>query len=173
MTVVKGGEQAIAALPRAARSLDRPLRLVLAGDGPALHTWQQRARRIGATVEFPGRLSGTELDALRRQADLLLVPSLWPEPFGLVGIEAGCVGLPAAGFASGGIPDWLVPGETGESAPADPPTPGGLAAAIVRALRDPAHHQRLREGAWRMAWRYTLESHLDQLGPILERAAHG
>ena len=44
------------------------------------------------------------------------MPSVWPEPFGLVGIEAGCVGLPAAGFGVGGIPDWLRPGETGELA---------------------------------------------------------
>src|SRR6202034_271377 len=97
---------------------------------------------------------------LMRQADLVAVPSLWPEPFGLVGIEAGCFGVPAVGFAVGGIPDWLIPGQTGELAPADPPTVEGLAEAIVRALEDPAHYQKLCSGAWEMAKRFSLERHL-------------
>ena len=58
------------------------------------------------------------------------MPSLWAEPFGLLGIEAGCVGLPAAGYAVGGIPDWLVPGETGESGSSGQMVVAELAAAI-------------------------------------------
>ena len=67
------------------------------------------------------------------------------------GVEAGCVGLPAVAFAVGGIPDWLIPGKSGELAPGDPPTADGLALAIVRALADPTHLQRLRIGAWEVA----------------------
>ena len=44
------------------------------------------------------------------QTDLLLVPSLWPEPFGLVGVEAARRGVPAVAFAVGGIPEWLIDG---------------------------------------------------------------
>jgi glycosyltransferase involved in cell wall biosynthesis len=108
-----------------------------------------------------------------RQADLLAVPSVWPEPFGLVGIEAGCVGLPAVAFAVGGIPDWLAPGESGELAGGRPPTVAGLAEALVRALADPLHWQRLRLGAWHMAQRFTPEKHVAQVEQVLERAAHG
>jgi glycosyltransferase involved in cell wall biosynthesis len=100
-------------------------------------------------------------------ADLLAVPSLWPEPFGLVGIEAGSLGLPAVGYASGGIPDWLVPGETGELAPSDPPTVDGLSDAIVRAFASGEHHAKLCLGAWKQAQRFTLEKHLAQLEPLL------
>jgi glycosyltransferase involved in cell wall biosynthesis len=92
---------------------------------------------------------------------------LWPEPFGLVGIEAGCLGVPAVGYAVGGIPDWLIAGESGELAPGDPPTVDGLAEAMVRALASPEHYARLCQGAWKLAQRFTLESHLDQLEPIL------
>ena len=108
-----------------------------------------------------------------RCCDLLAVPSLWPEPFGLVGLEAGCVGLPSVGFAVGGIPDWLIPGETGELAPGDPPTAEGLADAVVRALADPIHLGRLRRGAWEMSRRFTLTKHLDILEPVLALAAEG
>ena len=83
---------------------------------------------------------------LMSQADLLVVPSLWPEPFGLVGVEAGCLGLPSVAYAVGGIPDWLIAGVTGEIAPGDPPGVDGLAEAMVRALADPEHYKNLSCG---------------------------
>lgn len=110
-----------------------------------------------------GWVDAAELTTLMRQADVLAVPSTWPEPFGIVGIEAGCVGLPAVGFAVGGILEWLRPGISGELAPAAPPAARGLAAALERALALPEHHQRLREGAWRTARSYTAQSHLEAL----------
>jgi glycosyltransferase involved in cell wall biosynthesis len=116
-------------------------------------------------AQFHGWCGADRLAALRAGADLLAVPSVWPEPFGLAGIEAGCHGLPAVGFAVGGIPDWLLPGESGELAPS-PPTSAGLADAVLRALADPEHHHRLRYGAWEVAGRFTLARHLE----ILERA---
>jgi glycosyltransferase involved in cell wall biosynthesis len=125
------------------------------------------AREFQVRAEFTGWLGSAEKLELLRQSDLLAVPSLWPEPFGLVGIEAGCVGLPAVGFAVGGIPDWLIPGYSGELAPADPPTVEGLAEAIVRALSDPTGHAKLSRGAWEVARRFTLASHLAKLEPIL------
>jgi len=118
-------------------------------------------------VEFMGWVPTVEKLNLMRQVDLLAVPSLWPEPFGLVGIEAGCLGLPAVGYATGGIPDWLVAGETGELAPGDPPTVEGLAEAMIRALASPEHHTRLATGAWSLAKLFTLENHLARLEPIL------
>jgi glycosyltransferase involved in cell wall biosynthesis len=102
-----------------------------------------------------------------RLADLLAVPSVWPEPFGLVGIEAGCVGLPAVAYEVGGIAEWLVPGRSGEVAPGDPPTVAGLADAIVRALQDPARHASLRRGAWEVASQFTMAAHMSRLEPIL------
>jgi glycosyltransferase involved in cell wall biosynthesis len=122
---------------------------------------------------FHGWVDREQRDRILGAADLLAVPSLWPEPFGLVGVEAGRLGLPAVGFAVGGIPDWLIAGKTGELAPGDPPTVAGLADAIVRALRDPVHHAHLRRGAWEHARPFTIASHLDRLEPILAGAAAG
>jgi glycosyltransferase involved in cell wall biosynthesis len=108
-----------------------------------------------------------------READLLAAPSIWPEPFGLGGIEAGCVGLPTVAYATGGVLDWLVPGETGECAPGDAPTAAGLADAIVRALADPKHWAALRQGAWEKAREFTREKHMNLLESVLGSAAHG
>jgi glycosyltransferase involved in cell wall biosynthesis len=167
LTDIKGVHYLIQAIPKAASKLNRPLRLTVAGDGPEQSRLQNLADRLGVSVEFVGWVQTPQKADLMRHADLLAVPSLWPEPFGLVGIEAGCLGLPAVGYANGGIPDWLVSGETGELAPSDPPTVDGLSDAIVRALASGEHHARLCLGAWKLAQRFTLEKHLAQLEPLL------
>ena len=73
-------------------------------------------------------------------------------------------------FASGGVPDWLTDGVNGYLAPADPPTAAGLAAAIARALADPARHAALREGAVREARRFHRDAHLDALARVFAEA---
>lgn len=152
MDPLKGGQVLLDALPAASMALGRPLYLTLAGDGPARRAWERRAARLGARhasvrVEFAGWLDVARLNGLYASSDLLVVPSLWPEPFGRIGLEAGRHGVPSAAFAVGGIPDWLVSGVNGHMAPGNPPTAAGLSAAIVACLGDPAHHAHLRRGA--------------------------
>ena len=170
LTHLKGADYLLRAIPVAERKLGRSLTLTIAGDGPARSDAQQLAARLGIRVDFPGWLdSPRKVDAIRR-ADLLVVPSLWPEPFGMVGVEAGSLGLPAAGYAVGGIPDWLIAGKTGEIAPANPPTVEGLADAMVRVLADPSHYSALSRGAWELSRQFTLDRHLEKLEPILQSA---
>ena len=167
LTDIKGVKYLIQAIPKASRALNRQLSLTVAGEGPERPALEETARRLGVAADFAGWVHTQQKLALMREADLLVVPSLWPEPFGLVGIEAGCLGLPAVGYAVGGIPDWLIPGETGELSPGDPPTVDGLADAIVRAFGDAGHYDRLCRGAWSLAKRFTLDNHLALLEPIL------
>lgn len=172
LTDIKGGEYLVRAVARAARDLSRPLALTIAGDGPELSRVLQLARTLGVELRHAGWIGEAERTELLREANLLVVPSVWPEPFGLVGVEAGLEAVPAAAFDVGGIPDWLIPGVSGELAPSDPPTSEGLAAAIVRALRDPEHYRRLSQQALNTARRFTLEGHLDHLEPILAGMAN-
>jgi glycosyltransferase involved in cell wall biosynthesis len=167
----KGVDYLIRALPMAAAKLGRSLRLVTAGTGPDLPRLGTLAARLGVPAQFRGWVAENERIDLMREADLLAVPSVWPEPFGLVGIEAGCVGLPAVAYAVGGIPDWLIPRESGELAGGDPPTVEGLAQAMVRALSDQVRYSGLRVGAWRVARRFTMEAHLSVLEPTLQGIA--
>jgi glycosyltransferase involved in cell wall biosynthesis len=171
VTDIKGVHYLVKAVAQAAQQLRRPLQLTIAGDGPELQKIQCLADRMGQPVKYAGWVGSDQKLELIREADLLAVPSLWPEPFGLVGIEAGSLGLPAVGYAAGGVPDWLIPGVTGELAPADPPTIEGLAAAIVGAIADPEHYQKLCQGAWEMAQRFTRNIHLACLEPILAGCA--
>jgi len=101
--------------------------------------------------------------------DLLVMPSLWPEPFGRVGPEAGKYAVPAVAFDLGGTPSWLSDGENGYLVRSRPPTSGGLADAITRCLADPTTHAQLRLGAARLAGRFTWAIHFSALMQVFRR----
>jgi glycosyltransferase involved in cell wall biosynthesis len=169
MDFLKGGRTLLTALPAAAAELGKRLRVTFAGEGPDRREWERLAAEAEAKAdgllrtEFVGWKSGVELDRLWSEADLLVVPSLWPEPFGLVGPEAGLWGVPAAAFAVGGIPDWLLDGVNGYLAPGDPPTARGLTDAIVRCLQDPERFASLRRNAREIALRFDRDDHVEAL----------
>jgi glycosyltransferase involved in cell wall biosynthesis len=168
MTRVKGGREFLDALPIVSARLSRPLLVSFAGDGPERLELETKARGLMASsrdirIEFTGWAERSRLTALFAASDLLVVPSLWPEPFGMVGPEAGLHGLPAAAFAVGGIAEWLIDGVNGFLAPGDCPSSDGLAEAIVKCLRDPALHYRLRRGASQIARRFTIQQHISSL----------
>lgn len=168
---VKGLDYLLRAIRPAEAKLRRSLHLTIAGDGPDRANLERMARRLGVAAEFTGWVASDGRSDLMRSTDLLAVPSLWPEPFGMVGVEAGRLGVPAVGFAVGGIADWLISGETGELAPGDPPSVDGLADAIARALDDPKHYRNLCVGAWRKSSEFSLERHISQLELILSPKA--
>lgn len=167
LTAGKGAAELILALREASQLLQRPLELTIAGDGPEL----PRLRRLAGQQNLPVHFSGWLAPPARRQllagAHLLVVPSIWPEPFGLVGLEAGAFGIPSVAIASGGIPEWLVPGVSGELAPALSPYWPGLAQAIARALALDRHYAALCQGAREQARRFSLQAHWDRLQPVL------
>jgi glycosyltransferase involved in cell wall biosynthesis len=174
MVQLKGGAILLRALPQTTQRIRRPLRLTMAGDGPARTQWEAQARLLCAenpcvSVEFTGWLGHNDLQKLFRASDLLVVPSLWPEPFGMIGPEAGSAGLPAVAFAVGGIPEWLHNGINGFLAPANPPSAAGLAAAIAKSVADPVLHQQLRKGARSEARRFRPEHHVERLLEIFTR----
>ncbi len=168
ITKLKGAFELFKAAILAGKRLQRELPISVAGDGPDQERLKQFALTNGVRANFLGWISGARKADLIANVDLLAVPSLWPEPFGLVGIEAGASGLPAVGYDVGGISDWLVPGYSGELAPGDPPTVEGLADAIYRALADPSHYAGLCHGAREVAGRFNLAAHVSKLESVLE-----
>ena len=147
MDHLKGGMLLLEAVRPIQRRLNRPLRVVFAGDGPDRQQWEARAKEIAAedsdvSILFTGWCDEARLGILMRESRLLVVPSVWPEPFGSVGMAAASYGVPAAAFAVGGIPQWLHEGVNGHLAPGSPPTAAGLADAVVRCLDEPASLRR-------------------------------
>ena len=147
----------------------------MAGDGGERVAWESRARQITQAMpnvrfEFTGWVAQDQLAALMKSADLLVVPSLWPEPLGSVGPAAGHYGVPAAAFAVGAFlsgwstafpgiwrreirrrrPDWRAP---------------SCSASKIR-------HTTQRSGRVleQMAATFTMERHLPELIKVLARA---
>ena len=92
----KGIRDAIAAWRRSGSDLP----FVVAGTGPL-------RREIEAEgVEVLGWLDRRSLSAAYRRAAVVVMPSRWQEPFGIVGLEALTLGTPVAAWDSGGVREW-------------------------------------------------------------------
>ena len=64
-------------------------------------------------IEFVGEINDQEKSAFLGEASGLLFPIDWPEPFGLVMIEAMACGTPVLAFNRGSVPEIIEPGLTG------------------------------------------------------------
>jgi len=144
----------------------------IVGTGNHLDTCRALSETLGIAgrVTFAGWVPHDALEPYYASAAVCVVPSRWPEPFGMVGVEAMARGRPVIGFAVGGIPDWLDDGVTGILVPeADT---AALGAAIADLLADPVRAQDLgRAGALRVRERFQPDQYLDRLMQILGDAA--
>jgi glycosyltransferase involved in cell wall biosynthesis len=107
----KGPDSAI----RIARACEIPLRIAAKID-KADQTYFDRVilpmLRDGG-VEMVGEISDAEKPAFLSGATALLMPIAWPEPFGLVMIEAMACGTPVVAFNRGSVPEIIDHGLTG------------------------------------------------------------
>jgi glycosyltransferase involved in cell wall biosynthesis len=111
MTAEKGPHRAIVA----ARLAGMPL--VLAGPvqaGQERFFEHEVAPHIdGRQIRYVGEVGGREKTRLFSRARALLMPIRWPEPFGMVMLEAMVCGTPAIAFAEGAARELVRPGQTG------------------------------------------------------------
>jgi glycosyltransferase involved in cell wall biosynthesis len=96
-----------------------------------------------------GSVAQPDLFALYRAADVVVVPSLWPEPLSRVLLEAMQLGRPVVATDAGGTAEAVVDGETGILVPRGDPE--ALADALARLLRHPGLRARMSAAAARRA----------------------
>jgi len=85
-------------------------KLVAYGFDKAKH-FRDKYRHLNA--EFHKSYHPARLNEIMSSIDIGLVPSIWEEVFGIVGIEFLSAGVPVIGSNIGGIPEWLIDGENG------------------------------------------------------------
>jgi glycosyltransferase involved in cell wall biosynthesis len=145
---------------------DRP-HLVVAGDGDTEERdARAQAERDGVGVTWRGHLNASALRAEIDAADAVAVPSLWPEPFGLIGIEAQARGRPAVAYRVGGIGDWI----DGAGIAVRRGDESALASAIGAVL-DQRTWGDLAATARERAERYRLGAHVERMFDIFRGAA--
>lgn len=97
--------------------------LWIAGSGPMEEQVIRRASASDGRIVFKGWNDRRGMSKLIAGARSLWLPSLWAEPFGIVGLEALHLGVPAIASDVGGVSDWLDHGQSGFIVP-----PGDAAA---------------------------------------------
>ncbi len=119
------------------------------------------------TIEV-GLVPHETVQAIWRRATIGVVPSLWPEPFGLVATEAMAAGCPLVASAVGGLVEILGPEQpddptSGRGVLVPPGDPVALAAAIDELSADPDRRARLADAARRSLVRYDLDQVVDAI----------
>ena len=137
------------------------------GDGVDLATLRARVTRSMHARRH--RFLGWEADMIELYPalDILAVPSLYPEPFGRVSVEAQAAAVAVISSRAGGLPETFAPGGTGVGI--EPGDIDGLAGALLDLVRDPERRRRM--GAAGREWactRFSLERIADDFERLLE-----
>lgn len=166
LTPEKGLELLLDALSR----VSGEWHLHVVGDGISMVREQARvsAQNLSDRVTFHGWLRDEALARVYRDAAVVAVPSRWPEPFGIVGIEAMACARPVVAFGVGGIPEWLTDGEGGYLV--EPGASARMAERISHLLDNPADANRVAlRGRARVMRDFSESQHLSRLLPLYER----
>jgi glycosyltransferase involved in cell wall biosynthesis len=147
--------------------------LDIVGDGPDREAVEEAIKKMGMErrVACHGWIRDkATLQGFYRRNAVVAVPSLWPEPFGIVGLEAGMCFRPSVAFDVGGISDWLKQERTGYLV-----EPGNLNALehSLRSLLDDSDTGREmgREAHGFIGSTFSVETHLEQLQKLFDNVA--
>ncbi len=106
-------DRAIAIALRAGMRLKVAAKIYPEERGYFHETVEPMLRKSRSWVEFIGEVGGQEKDEFLGNAHALLFPIDWPEPFGLVMIEAMACGTPVVAWRNGSVPEVIDDGVTG------------------------------------------------------------
>jgi glycogen(starch) synthase len=137
--------------------------LTIAGDGPDRAKLEKQVVDLGlaGSVEFVGSRTGQELAEILNRHRILVVPSRWPEPFGIVALEAIACGCVVIGSDQGGLPEAI--GPCGVTFPNNDAR--ALADRLTELINDSERRDQLRQNAGLHLARFTkgrvAEAYLD------------
>jgi glycosyltransferase involved in cell wall biosynthesis len=159
-------EKGLDYLLRAFRLLQGESRLIVCGTGPELGRLRALAGSLEIldSVTFLGECD--TLSDLYRRASVVVIPSVWPEPFGLVGPEAMVHGVPVVAFRVGGISEWLSDGYGGYLVESKDTV--RMAERIQHLLDDPDEGRRIGQIGYDIACtRHTIDVFADRFIDVL------
>jgi glycosyltransferase involved in cell wall biosynthesis len=152
---------------------DSRFRLDIVGDGQAAYVRDLRAfvreKHLTDLVVFRGKVPQEDLIGCYDRADILLNPSLWQEPFGLISVEAMARGLPVIASRVGGTQEIVTHGVNGLLY--EPGDTYALAAAIQQLASDGTLRARFGAASRRtIQEHFTLEENARRVAQHLQRA---
>ncbi len=109
----KGVDKAIAIALKAGKKLKIAAKIYPEDQGYFQQVIAPLLAEAGPQVEFVGEVGGAAKESFLGRAEGVLFPIDWPEPFGLVMIEAMACGTPVIAFSRGSVPEVMTPGVSG------------------------------------------------------------
>jgi len=145
------------------------LKVYIIGSGPYYKELFLMAKnlRITNSVYFINKVERQELSTYYRKANVVIIPSIWTETFGLVGVEAMSTGRPVIGSRIGGIPEWLDDGKTGFLV--DPGNSEQIAEKVIQLLSDRNLLEQMGKNARRKAKQFSIEKHVVEMEKVYTR----
>ncbi|WP_232471096.1 glycosyltransferase family 4 protein [Caballeronia hypogeia] len=138
--------------------------LGVGGSGDSDYLQSIKKKYDDPRVEYLGQVNSSEfLDEI----DILVVPSIWNEPFGRVTVEAYSHGVPVVGANTGGTPEIIEPRTNLVFDVNRPQSVIGKLHEAVALLEDPGTHERLRDFAKRFNVDTMVNSYLDLFESVL------
>jgi len=133
---------------------EQGLALRIVGTGPVREALEVKARDRGIVIEFVGGLAPVDVAREMAQAPVLVVPSVYAEPLGLVALEGMASGSLVVASSTGGLVESVEPGRSGWLVPPGDARALAMAVAEAVALANASHDPRMaeyREAAQRRA----------------------
>lgn len=147
------------------RLLDRPWRLIVAGDGPARNAVAEVLSPIAGRTLYLGALDGSKLPSVYAACDLCAWPAV-NEAYGMALLEAQATGLPVVAADVGGVGGVVADGESGLLAAT--PEPSEFAGAVASLLDDPGRRTAFgRNAIERVETHHSIEAAAECLGGVI------
>jgi glycogen(starch) synthase len=142
-------------------------RLLIAGDGICMADLKSQAKSLNIQefVDFSGWIDPDKIMDLINQAVLVIVPSRWREPFGLIALQASQMARPVVASNVGGLPEVVVHTKTGFLYKNEDITE--LANYLIILLKNPDKAQQMgKEGRARAKSQFSIQRCVDSYNSL-------
>ncbi|HVA97104.1 MAG TPA: glycosyltransferase family 4 protein, partial [Candidatus Acidoferrales bacterium] len=120
--------------------------------------------RLKKNIKLFFNIPHYDINKYYRQSSIVVVPSLWPEPLGMVGLEAMRNGIPVIATKVGGIPEWLNDGKTGFLI--EPKNQKQIAEKVIILFKDKELMNRMSIEAKNKVKKFSIEKQVERLEEV-------
>ncbi|HZK11829.1 MAG TPA: glycosyltransferase family 4 protein [Atribacterota bacterium] len=141
----------------------------IVGDGPERERLERHAKnlKLSKNVKFRGKIAYEKIEEYYRKSTVVVIPSICPEAFSLVGVEAMSVGRVVVGTNVGAIPEWLEDGRTGFLV--EPKNSKDIANKIIKLFKDQNLLKVMGKRAHIKSAHFSIEEHINNLEKVYKR----
>ena len=141
----------------------------IVGDGPEREKFERLVKnlKLSKNVKFCGKIAYEKIEEYYRKSTVVVIPSICPEAFSLVGVEAMSVGRVVVGTNVGAIPEWLEDGKTGFLV--EPKNSKDIANKIIKLFKDQNLLKVMGKRAHIKSAQFSIEEHINNLEKLYKR----